>query len=90
MQTKASIRAIDLRLMVVLRYVRGLLPLILGSGICRRSVRQNRLIFRDRANGLTASRLERSGKLWPAFAETVTTFLSASHWRARSASCSAS
>ena len=75
MQTKASIRAIDLRLMVVLRYVRGLLPLIFGLGIWQAFGPAKSPYFPRPSEWFDSiAFLERSGKLWPAFAATVTTF----------------
>jgi ABC-type nitrate/sulfonate/bicarbonate transport system permease component len=75
MQTKPSIWAIDLQLMAVLRYLRGLLPLILGLGIWQAFGPAKSPYFPRPSEWFDSIVfLERSGKLWSALAATVTTF----------------
>src|SRR5690349_5024066 len=76
MQTKPSIGAIDFRLMAVLQYLRGLLPLILGLSAWQAFGPAKSPYFPRPSEWVDSVLfLERSGKLWPAFAATVTTFV---------------
>lgn len=76
MQTKNKTPAVGFRLISILQYLRGLLPLLLGLGIWQTLGPAKSPYFPRPSEWLTSIVfLEKSGKLWPAFAATVATFV---------------
>jgi ABC-type nitrate/sulfonate/bicarbonate transport system permease component len=76
MQAKHEIRAVDHRVMAILQHARGLLPLVLGLGIWQAFGPAKSPYFPRPSEWFDSIViLERSGKLWPAFIATMTTFV---------------